>query len=299
MKCRNCNNEIREDSDFCPNCGKKIQESKPNKIKSLIIIIGIILVLCIIVALVIIIKNKNNINYKELNQTEITSQDNSYNESQPVLEEENFESPVISNVESEEIIDTTIMPNLVGMTYKEAMNYIENNGFYAITDIKCKYETTSQYGIKIPTKILSTIPNAGTKLDIYKENVITALADYNYGVISIEINTQDENFYDKYFGKNIKVQVGSDEKSFIEGVIGDTFFRKGQYDKSILKYTNKSKGKYVDLALENKIAYFDKNELVIESNIEHYINVKIWIDNELIKTTKFHYESGAIISGSL
>ena len=295
MKCDKCNNEIREDSAFCPNCGKSLNRSYSNKNKTrILIVLGIIVSLCILAAL-IIIKLKNN-NDKEVNQTKDFYQGDLQDSNQQIVDDKSLENYSTFN---EEAIDTTVMPNLVGMTYKEAMDYIEKNGFYCITDIKCKYETTSEYGIKIPTTIKSTIPTAGTELDIYKENVITVLADYDYGVKAVEIDFQDDNFFDKYFGKTIKIQVGRNENSFIEGVVGKDFLREGRYNKSILKYTNKSKGKYVDLVIENKIAFFDKTELIEESIINHFVNGKVWIDNELIKDIKFGYDVDGMVRGSV
>ena len=72
--------------------------------------------------------------------------------------------------------DEIQMPDLVGMTYKEARDYLSANGYYFISNIKCTYKEEFE-NIHIPTKILSTIPSAGTILDPYTDTSITVLAD--------------------------------------------------------------------------------------------------------------------------
>jgi uncharacterized protein (DUF983 family) len=45
MKCPNCSQELIDNKEYCPNCGKKLRESQSGtSLRTLLIIIGILIV---------------------------------------------------------------------------------------------------------------------------------------------------------------------------------------------------------------------------------------------------------------
>ena len=169
-----------------------------------------------------------------------------------------------------------------------------------IEDIKCKY-TNSNYSYaneRLPTRILSTIPAAGTPLDPSTDTSITVLAEYDCLVYYVAIDVDDnENFEKNNFGKTIKIQF-ADADGIIEGIIGKDFIEKNNGGNIQIVYNqSKSKNDNVknwNLAKEKKIGYFPKDKVFEGDDKSYYIDGKIWINNELIKEDNFLYGGGYI-----
>ena len=297
MRCKKCNNEIKEGAEFCPNCGKRVNSTSSNKTK-ILIILGIIIFISIIVAAIIFfIQPQTNSNENNTNNTleqdiaDVQNSDIYYNNEYDVF----FDDGEVSNY----IAENMKMPDLTGMEYNEAKKYLEENGYYFITDIKCKYDEVHKDWIHIPTKIISTIPAAVSELNINTTS-ITALTEYNYGIqtVDLKLSHSNEDIVGKYFGKTIRVQFGSENNNIIEGKIGEDFTKINIGSQPTLRFSNYKKGTALDLVAQNKMAYITKTDLIDEDAngylTNHFVNGKIYIDNQLVKEGKFLFNNGQI-----
>lgn len=193
--------------------------------------------------------------------------------------------------------DNLTMPNLVGMNYGDIREYLDNNNLYFIANINYKYENGIKDNDLLPTTVLSTIPEAGTKLDSYTDTSITVLTDYVYGVKTIELEEFYEDFELQNFGKTMKIQFGTNEQGIIEGIIGQDFKTETRSGNKKIFMRNKLSW---DTVKTKKCAYFLKEDMT--SAKDHpgnglrwdYVKGKIWIDNQLFKELTFSYSSGAV-----
>lgn len=191
------------------------------------------------------------------------------------------------------------MPDLTGMNYGDLRTYLDTNGLGFISDIQYRTDKKSTFGKVFPYKVLSTIPASGGILNPSKDTSITVLTTEVNAVETIKLYyVNEKDWHSKYFGKTMKIQIGSDENSVIEGVVGKDFnYIEGHSHYDSLLY-NKY-GKYLDkqawsLIKEKKITYFLLEDLIKGSDNNHYVKGKIWIDNQLIKEIKFFYNSNGI-----
>ena len=192
-----------------------------------------------------------------------------------------------------------IMPNLTGMNYGEALGYLENNGYYFIENIKCKYSgrtSNNESGESnlFPLNIISTIPEPGATLSYDNDKEISALVDYAYFIrlINIESTKGIEQGNGKtkagtdletsWFGKKIKIQLGDDESRIIENTVGSGFFKSGTGDR--ITYSTKVSDYKDKIQLVNKkeTSYYYENEIEYV-NTNNSLKVKVWIDGQLIK----------------
>ncbi len=201
--------------------------------------------------------------------------------------------------------DNLTMPDLVGMNCTDLRDYLDNNNLYFIEKINYKYNENSAIfsdECYIPTKVISTIPVAGTKLDSYEDNSITVVAERECLVKSIYINSAEENISVEN-GSTLKLQIGNNANCVIEGTIGKEFSKESRSGNEILrcvptindynKYNDDKIGHYLDLIRQNKIISFSENDIIKQQNFGgityHYVTGKLWIDNKFVKDLKFIY----------
>lgn len=282
-----------------------------NKKKILIILIAVIIVIIGIVVTVLVINNN-----KKLNQS---NEDIQQNIGEPVYDESNND-----NIYSDNSIDNTTtddeytdfhrtdawyndpyttgsatMPNLVGMNYADLREYLDTNNLYFITEIECKFDSPSLTGFAVPTKILSTIPEAGATLDPYTDTSITVLTESTYGVTGIELDLPYEDFVEDNFGKTMKVQFGNN--GIIEGTIGEDFKKQSRSGHDYLRFTSGVSGNeysyenFWSKYKEKAVSCIEEDEFTIEyggseGTIKNpYINAKIFVDDQLLKELKLLY----------
>ena len=205
-------------------------------------------------------------------------------------------SDSVNNVGNNEKIK---MPDLVGMNYGDLRTYLDNNGLSFITDIKYRTDKKSTFGKVFPYKVLSTIPASGEILNPSKDTSITVLTTEVNAVETIKFYyVNEKDWHSKYFGKTMKIQIGSDENSVIEGVVGKDF----NYIESPSHYDSllyNKYGKYLDKQAwnqikEKKVTYFLLEDLIKNSDNKYYVKGTVWVDNQLIKEIKFFYNSNGI-----
>ncbi len=205
--------------------------------------------------------------------------------------------------------DNLTMPNLVGMNCVDLRDYLDNNNLYFIEKINYQY-TEDSTKLKdtvapptyVPTKVISTIPAAGTKLDFYEDKSITVVSEAQCVITSYYINLYDENINIEN-GATIKLQIGKNENCVIKGTVGEEFSIQGRSGSERLaylptandynKYSNDLIGHYLDLIRQNKIISFSEDEIIREtwkvSSAEYhsYIPGKIWVNNQFVKDLRF------------
>ena len=195
-------------------------------------------------------------------------------------------------------IEATIMPNLVGMEYGDLRQYLDDNNLSYIKNIKYITDKKISYSKVYPYKVLSTIPAAGEELNPSTDTSITVYTNEISPVESVEIYYKNEDdWHSKYFGKNIKVQVGSDENSFIEGVIEKNFCLAKTTGEQYIKYdaygTYKNYTEALNMVKKHKIAYLLPDDM--QEGIGRYnrtatlVKIKIYIDDTLIKEVNAEY----------
>lgn len=282
-----------------------------NKKKILIILIAVIIVIIGIVVTILVINNNN----KKSNQS---NEDIQQNIGEPVYDESNND-----NIYSDNSIDNTTtddeytdfhrtdawyndpyttgsatMPNLVGMNYADLREYLDTNNLYFITDIECKFENNSLSDCAVPTKIISTIPEAGATLDPYTDTSITILTESVYKVIGIELDLPYEDFVEDNFGKIMKVQFG--QNGIIEGTIGEDFKKESRSGHNYLRFISSIGNSYENFwskFKEKDVSYLEENELIVENGgRDYYVNCKIFIDNQLFKEMKLAYTASSTLA---
>lgn len=205
--------------------------------------------------------------------------------------------------------DNLTMPNLIGMNCVDLRDYLDSNYLYFIekinyqyTEASTKLKGTISSPTYVPTKVISTIPAAGTKLDFYENNSITIVTEAQCVITSYYINLEDENINIED-GATIKLQIGKNENCVIEGTVGEEFSIQSRSGSERLvylptandynKYSNDLIGHYLDLIRQNKIISFSEDEIIKEtwrvSSAEYYSYVpgKIWVNNKFIKNLRF------------
>ena len=200
--------------------------------------------------------------------------------------------------------EATTMPNLVGMEYGDLREFLDTHGLSYITKIKYITDKKITFGTVYPYKVLSTIPAEGEQLDPNTDNIITVYTNEISGVEKVKIIYKNEKeWHTKYFGKNIKIQVGSDENSIIEGVIEKNFRFEHQSPNNCIEYdmygSYRGMENAWDLVKKHKIAYFFSNDMQEVYSKEryktNYVNAKVYIDDNLIKEVKAEYDGIGII----
>ena len=173
------------------------------------------------------------------------------------------------------------------------------NGIYTM-----KIESPSLSGFAVPTKILSTIPEAGTTLDPYTDTSITVLTESVYGVTGIELDLPYENFEIDNFGKTIRVEFG--KNGIIEGIIGEDFKNQSRSGHNYLRFTSGiGENEHYYEAFwsrfkEKDVSYIEEDEFTIEyggseDTIKYpYIDAKIFVDNQLLKELKLLYNGSLV-----
>ena len=209
-----------------------------------------------------------------LNNNEITAED-LYNDSTNINEE-------------------IVMPNLVGMNYADLRNYFDNNNLYFIQKISYRtdYNDNNSLDFILPTKILSTIPPAGTPLDPNKDTSITVYTDYTYAVRAFYIQYENEDWETKYFGKTMKLQIGKNEDNYIEGIIGKDFYTyRFSYNSVGLNYTqfSSTSSKNFWEKYEKHLVAYALPEDIIKKDYQKTVEAKVWIDNQLLETLTFRF----------
>ena len=206
------------------------------------------------------------------------------------------------DTDSTNISEKIVMPNLVGMNYKDLRNYFDNNNLSFIQNIYYKTDYESNYStsdIILPTKIISTIPAAGTELDPYTDTSITVYADYVYAVreFYMEYENEDEDWETKYFGKIIKIQIGKNEDNYIEGIIGEGFYTyRLSYDSIGLRcnqFSSTSEKNFWEKYEKHLVSYVLPEDIIKKEDAKT-VDVKIFIDNQLLENTNFHFSGSRL-----
>lgn len=194
------------------------------------------------------------------------------------------------------------MPNLVGLKYGDLRTYLDNNGLSFITDINYTTDKSLSFGDIYPYEVLSTSPDVGEILNRGSDTSIRVYTNEVNGIKEVLLKYKNEKDWEtKYFGKTIKVQIGSAEDSAIEGVIGKDFYNyNGKYLKaSQYSYVANSDIFWQKVAAK-KVAYILPHDFIIRprenlnQETDHYVKGKIYIDNQLIKEVEFEYLSSTI-----
>lgn len=184
-----------------------------------------------------------------------------------------------------------IMPNLEGVNYQELNEYLNNNNLSVFTEIKYRLDENDGFSsgrLAIPYKILNTIPKPGTEINIYESNELIANTTTIYAIEEIYINSENKSKLDvDNFGKKIKIQIGKDENSIVEGTIGTDFKHSSEsyYD---LKYScvDCTKENFWERHKEKRAGYIYKDDIEREDAVS-YVKGKVWIDDQFIKEVKF------------
>ena len=245
-----------------------------------------------IVVIVILLTTKNNTERETNNENNDIAVSN--------LNNTTFEETIENNKQgqSENQNKNYVMPNLVGMDYKHLRDYLNNNNLSFITKINNKYNSevnNSSYST-IPLHVLATIPEAGTTLDPYTDTSITVCTDYGIEIKEVIINFQTEkDWKTKYFGKTLKIQVGNNENNIIEGIIGSDFkFNdKGNIEYSRLSKVNREN--VWDYIQGKEITLISNDDITIDSSLEKYVNLKMFINGDLIKESTCIFRAERII----
>ena len=281
-----------------------------NKKKILIILIAVIIVIIGIVVTVLVINNN-----KKSNQS---NEDIQQNVEEPIYEESNNNIYADNSINNNTTTDddytdfhrtdawyndpyttgSATMPNLVGMNYADLREYLDTNNLYFITEIECKFENNSLIDFAVPTKILSTIPEAGATLDPYTDTSITILTESVYRVIGIELDLPYEDFVEDNFGKTMKVQFG--KNGIIEGTIGEDFKKQSRSGHNYLRFISSIGNSYENFwskFKEKDVSYIEENELIVENEgKDYYVNAKIFVDNQLFKEMKLEYTASSTLA---
>ena len=281
-----------------------------NKKKILIILIAVIIVIIGIVVTVLVINNN-----KKSNQS---NEDIQQNVEEPIYEESNNNIYADNRINNNTTTDddytdfhrtdawyndpyttgSATMPNLVGMNYADLREYLDTNNLYFITEIECKFENNSLIDFAVPTKILSTIPEAGATLDPYTDTSITILTESVYRVIGIELDLPYEDFVEDNFGKTMKVQFG--KNGIIEGTIGEDFKKQSRSGHNYLRFISSIGNSYENFwskFKEKDVSYIEENELIVENEgKDYYVNAKIFVDNQLFKEMKLEYTASSTLA---
>ena len=273
-----------------------MKPKKSNNTRKFLILLLVVIILIIMVLIYCLFMDSGNDesqqnidetvqeNFEE--NTEIESDDSNYYERTEAWYKDPYNT------------GSATMPDLVGMNCRDLRDYLDNNYLYFIDNIKYKFNDSAKGNNLLPTKIISTIPAAGTELDPYTDTSITVLAEYVYGVENIEMELPSSDFVKQNFGKTIKIQFGNDENQYVEHIIGESFIKRYDYlatTKQTLSW---------DTVKEKKCTYVIKDDITTVEDHKYntlpnyYVTGKVWVDGEFLKEIKFTYGQGTLIEAT-
>lgn len=267
---------------------------KSNNNKILFLAVGAIIIIILILIVILSINKVNDESQSNVNETVQENFEEDTNlENNDSTETDYYERPE-SWYKDPYNTGTATMPDLVGMNCKDLRNYLDNNYLYFIKNINYKFNDSAKGEHLLPTKILSTIPPAGTELDPFTDTSITVLSEYVYGVEGIRMELPSSDFEKQNFGKIIKIQLGNDENQYVEHIIGQSFITRNNALTTI-----DSKVSW-DTVKEKKCSYIVQNDITIANDHPNntldyrYVKGKVWVDGELLKEIVFTYLDGVL-----